>query len=113
MPVGGFVSSGELRSRVTILRPTGTTSSTGGVTEGSAETVVSNAPAAIASSPANEQVRAGALNALVTHVVRMRYVSGLKPYMTLTFEGREFQILSIVDVDERHVEHQLLCAEVQ
>lgn len=109
----GFVSAGELRSRVTIKRPVGTTSATGGVVEGTPQVFASSVPAAIESALGSEALRAGGLVAGVTHLVKLRYLDGVKPWMTVTFEDRQFQILSIVDVDERHIEHQLLCAEAQ
>lgn len=108
-----LVSAGELRSRVIIKRPVGTTSATGGVVEGTPQTFADSVPAAIASTLGNEALQAGGLVSGVTHIVKMRYMSGLRPWMTVTFETREFQILSVIDVDERHIEHQLLCAEVQ
>lgn len=107
------MTAGELRSRVTIKRPVGTTSATGGVVEGTPEIFASRIPASIVSALGSELLRASGLVAGVTHVVKLRYLSGVQSWMTVTFEDRVFQILSIVDVDERHIEHQLLCAEVQ
>jgi len=108
-----FVSTGALRSRVTLLKPTGTTGPTGGVIPGEPEVLAADVPAAIASSPANEQLRAGAQQSLVTHVVRLRYLPGVVPFMVVAWEGLTFQILSIVDVAALHVELELRCAEVQ
>jgi SPP1 family predicted phage head-tail adaptor len=109
----GLVSAGELRSRVRINRPVGTVSATGGVVEGEPEVFADRVPAAINSTLGNEVLRAGALVAGLTHIIKIRYLSGLQAWMTVEFETRQFQILSVVDVDERHIEHQLLCAEVQ
>jgi SPP1 family predicted phage head-tail adaptor len=108
-----LVTAGELRSRATIMRPIGTTSATGGVIEGTPEVFAERIPAAITSALGSEVLRAGGLVAGVTHIVKIRYLFGVQSYMTVTFEDRTFQILSIVDTDERHIEHQLLCAEVQ
>lgn len=47
----------------------------------------------------------------VTHRVRMRYTSGLKPKMRITSEGRTFEIASIVERGRRE-EHELLVTEV-
>lgn len=111
MPLGTYVSAGELSARISIIRPVGTTSATGGIVEGSPETFADLIPAAIASALGNESIQAGGLAAFATHRIRVRYLPGLKPWMWVTFEGREFQILSIVDVNERHIEQELLCAE--
>jgi len=47
----------------------------------------------------------------VTHRVRMRYTSGLKPKMRLVSEGRTFEIASVVERGRRD-EHELLVTEV-
>lgn len=46
----------------------------------------------------------------VTHRVRMRYTSGLKPKMRLKSDGRTFEINSIVERGRRE-EHELLVTE--
>lgn len=113
MPVAARVAAGELRHRITLVQPGGTTSATGGVTPGAGTTFAENVPAAISSSLGREVLQASQLNASVSHVIRMRYMAGVTPAMTVTFEDRTLQILSVLDVDERHVELQLLCAETQ
>lgn len=107
----GFVTAGALRSRATIHRPIGTPSATGGVVEGTPELFADRVPVAITAAPLPEQLLAGSLTAGVTYVVRLRYLPGLLPLMTLTVEGRLWQITAVVDVEERHVEHQLACVE--
>jgi len=47
----------------------------------------------------------------VTHRVRMRYTTGLKPKMRLVSEGRTFEIDSVVERGRRE-EHELLVTEV-
>jgi len=47
----------------------------------------------------------------VTHRVRMRYITGLKPKMRLVSEGRTFEIDSVVERGRRE-EHELLVTEV-
>jgi SPP1 family predicted phage head-tail adaptor len=47
----------------------------------------------------------------VTHRVRMRYTTGLKPKMRLTCEGRTFEIMSVVERGRRE-EHELMVSEV-
>ncbi len=106
-----FVTSGELRSRIKIERPIGTVSATGGVIEGTPEVFADRVPARIQSAQGSEAIRAGGIVSGISHVIAMRYQRGVQSFMTVTFEGRQFQIVSIVDTDERHVELQLLCAE--
>ena len=59
----------------------------------------------------NEQVTALANEGNVTHRVRMRYTSGLKPKMRVTCEGRTFEIMSVVERGRRE-EHELMVSEV-
>lgn len=113
MPVGGRVAAGELRQRITILRPTGTQSATGGTVAGTPETVAADLPAAVESTVlGTEAIQAGQVLANVTHRIRLRYREGITPWMTVTCNGRTFQILSVIDVDERHLDTWLACAEV-
>lgn len=52
------------------------------------------------------------VNESATHEVTMRYVCGLTREMELLHEGRRFDINSIVDSDEKHYEHVLICQEL-
>ena len=47
----------------------------------------------------------------VTHRVRMRYTAGLKPKMRIACEGRNFEIMSVVERGRRE-EHELMVSEV-
>ncbi len=106
-----FVAAGELRSRIKIERPIGTVSPTGGVIEGTPEVFADRVPARIASAQGSEAIKAGGIVSGITHTIAMRYQAGVQSFMTVTFEARQFQIVSIVDTDERHVELLLLCVE--
>jgi Phage head-tail joining protein len=44
--------------------------------------------------------------------VRGRYHPGITLETQLVFEGRTFQVQSVTDVDERHIELVLMCVEV-
>jgi SPP1 family predicted phage head-tail adaptor len=58
-----------------------------------------------------ETINALALEATVTHRVRMRYTDGLKPKYRIVAEGRTFEIISVLEKGRR-VEHELLVTEV-
>lgn len=58
-----------------------------------------------------EAINAMANEAVVTHRVRMRYTSGLKPKMRLVSDGRTFEIMSAVERGRRE-EHELMVSEV-
>lgn len=42
---------------------------------------------------------------------RLRYLAGVEPDMRVLFDGRTFDLVEIIDVDERHKELQLLAVE--
>ena len=59
----------------------------------------------------SEAINALAVEATVTHRVRMRFTSGLQPKYRIVAEGRVFDIISVVERGRR-VEHELLVTEV-
>jgi SPP1 family predicted phage head-tail adaptor len=58
-----------------------------------------------------ESINALAVEATVTHRIRMRYTQGLKPKFRIIAEGRTFEIISVLEKGRR-VEHELLVTEV-
>lgn len=48
----------------------------------------------------------------LTTRVRIRYRPGIKPSMRVLYGGRVFDIQSVIDLEERHIELQLMCKEV-
>lgn len=59
----------------------------------------------------SEAINALAIEATVTHRVRMRYTQGLQPKYRIIAEGRTFDIISVIERGRR-VEHELLVTEV-
>ena len=59
----------------------------------------------------NEQMTAMAQEGSVTHRIRMRYTTGMKPKMRLISEGRTFEVMSVVERGRRD-EHELMVTEV-
>lgn len=59
----------------------------------------------------NEVINALAIEATVTHRIRMRFTDGLKPKYRVVAEGRTFEIVSVLEKGRR-VEHELLVTEV-
>lgn len=52
------------------------------------------------------------VNSEVTHKINMRYMTGLTPDMRIKFGDRYFNIISIINFQERNIMLQLLCREV-
>jgi len=59
-----------------------------------------------------EYFAAQQVQAEVTTRIRIRYRRGIRPEMRVLYDGRLFNILSVIDPEERHVELQLMCREV-
>ena len=52
------------------------------------------------------------VDGLAAFFLRGRYHPDITIETQVTFEGRKFQVQSVSDVDERHVEILLMCVEV-
>lgn len=48
----------------------------------------------------------------LTARIRIRYRPGIKPAMRVVYGQRVFDIQSVIDPEERHIELQLMCKEV-
>jgi SPP1 family predicted phage head-tail adaptor len=59
-----------------------------------------------------EYFAAAAVNAQNDVRIRIRYRPGVTPDMRVVYGQRVFDIQSVIDVDERHREIQLMCREV-
>jgi len=59
-----------------------------------------------------QSVATQVVEGLAAFFVRGRFHPGITLETQILFEGRTFQVQSITDIEERHVELQLLCVEV-
>ena len=58
-----------------------------------------------------ELLTAKSINAEVSHRVVVRYRAGIIAAMRVVYQGRFFNILSVIDPDTAHVALHLLCSE--
>ncbi len=68
--------------------------------------------AAVADLSGKEYFQAGAMQSEVTTRIKIRYRTGITPSMRVLYGSRVFQILSVIDKDERHHVIELTCKEV-
>jgi len=61
---------------------------------------------------AAERIRAHEIETEITHLLTIRYRSGITDKMKIVFRDRTFNIKSIIDVEEANVKLQLLCTEI-
>lgn len=59
-----------------------------------------------------ERLRSMQLKATLTHKIVIRYFAGLTPKHQILFDGRLFQIRSVINVEERNRFYELSCDEV-
>lgn len=59
-----------------------------------------------------EQAESQQMKATATHEVKLRYYAGLTPHHRLKWGARVFNIVSVNDVEEANVNHELRCREV-
>lgn len=60
---------------------------------------------------ADEQLFAGQLAKLASHKISVRYLSGLNTKMRINFDGRIFNIVSILNINERNEMLEILAEE--
>lgn len=101
---------GKFRHRVTIQKYTPTHDSFG---EEVKEWVdVCTVWAGVEPLRGREFFRAQTIHAEVTTRVSIRYRGGISPKMRVVFDGRFFDILSVINEEEKNKEIQLMCKEM-
>lgn len=110
--------AGDLRDRVRIEGSTDTLSDTGGIVSGGVTVIATGVPAAIEALPlpfqSREQQGAGGQQSALTHTIRMRYRTDVKPAMRIVelgSLGRTFEIIVPPQPDVRKSEIGLLCVQ--
>ena len=108
-----MTSIGQLRTRMHIQQVTETRTPDGGIAE--AWTPFAQVWAKVQGLRGRELFAAQQVQATTTHKVTIRYCRGLTSKHRMLIgqdESRVLNIESVVDVDEKHVTHELMCTEV-
>jgi SPP1 family predicted phage head-tail adaptor len=103
------VKIGKLRHPITIEQVAETQDPDGSVIE--TWSTYANAQAAFEPISGREYFAAQTTQADVTHRISLRYVSGVVPKMRVKYGTRTFDILSVINTNERNRELQLMCRE--
>lgn len=104
-----MIAAGQLRHRITVEAFTETPRADGGIDE--AWTNVGQRWASIEPLNGKEFMEAQQLGSEVTHRVKLRHFPGLTPKHRLTFGTRTFNIVSVLNLDERSIVAELMCKE--
>ena len=102
-------SIGRLRRRLTLEAASRTPDGGGGAAE--SWTAIAQAWVDIRSKSGDETVHADARSGHVSHEITLRYRSGVVPAMRFVSGTRRFDILAVIDIDERHRWLKCLCVE--
>ena len=103
------MNAGSLNKYITLQQSTRVSDGMGGFTLSYVD--VDSVWAAIWPVSANETVAANATTMVISHRIRIRYRSVLKPSWRIKFGARYFAIVSIINPNERNEWLDLLCKE--
>ena len=100
---------GKLRHRITLLKQVNDVNDYGA----SVQTwrTVATVWAEVRPLSGREYFSAQQVQSEVTTQIWLRYRDGIKPSMKVKFANREFEILSVLNTQERDVSLQLMCKE--
>lgn len=107
----GKLRIGSMRHRVDVLAPTQNPTGLAGETEVEYPQVASRW-CSITNLSVAEGEWGDEQTASASHMIRMRYFTGLTPQHRLRFQGREFNIVGPVNVDENGWEHRVYVKEL-
>lgn len=95
--------AGQLRHRIAIQESTDTPDGAGGFTSSWADiSGMESVPAAIWPLSSKESLDSMKLELSVTHKIRIRYRSGITAKNRIKFGSRYFNIISLINPDERN-----------
>lgn len=100
---------GQLRRRITIQQPVEVTDQYG--TPAIQWQEFATVWAAVEPIRGREYILLKNTNSELTVRIRIRYLPGVTNAMRVVYDDRVFNIESVIDVDERHKEMHLMCAE--
>nr|DAS53972.1 MAG TPA: Putative head tail adaptor [Caudoviricetes sp.] len=100
---------GKLRHRITLLRQVNEVNDYGASTQTWKR--VATVWADVRPLSGREYFSAQQVQSEVTTQIWLRHIEGIKPTMKVKFGEREFEILSVLNTQERDVSLQLMCKE--
>ena len=103
--------AGDLRHRIIIQPNTNTSDGMGGMTTTYPEKDWIRVWAAIWPVSATEQLATMKEIMIISHRIRIRYRSGIKPRWRIRFSDRYFNIVSIINPNEKNELLDLMCKE--
>lgn len=102
--------AGALRHRVRIQTRSATADNYGEPAQ-TWTTTHTDVPASVEPLSGREMITAAAVQSAITHRVRMRYAAGVDAAARVLFGTRVLDVQSVINVDERGRELELMCTE--
>lgn len=103
------VRAGKLRHEVGLYTLAQTPDGAGGQTE--VYSLLATVFASIERLEETEELNAGMQQNVTTHLINIRYCTGLSVSDQVRFGSREFEITEINDIDQRNYVQELKCVE--
>lgn len=107
----GRLLAGKLRHRIDLVQVSNAQDSTGGF-DLSADVVFANVWASVEALSGSEALVLESQASMVSHQVIIRYMPGVNSSLQVWFQGRQFQITSVQNPDERNKMLCLMCVEI-
>lgn len=104
------LAAGELKQVVTIQQNRRTFDTNGDPT--TSWTDLATRRASIMPTVGTEKDAGGTFAAVVTVKIKMRYFAGLTPAQRIQNDSKNYEILSVVNVESADVVHELICKEI-
>jgi len=105
-----MINAGKLNKRISILRAVGVTNNSLG--QGTPKyQVYKTVWANVTPLTGKEYSEAQIIRAETTYRIKLRYIDGVLPDMKVEYNGKKFDIISVLNIEERNVELHLMCAE--
>lgn len=105
------ILAGKLRHKIDIVKPTNSQDDTGGTSLAN-NTIFANCWASINALSGQEGFAASEFVSTSSHMVTIRYRPGVTTAMQVWFKGRTFQIVAVLNPDEKTKTLILLCSEI-
>ena len=104
------IRAGLLRHQLELQRKTRSRNASGGWTKTS--TTIATVWGSMEPVSGNELVEAKKQGWDVTHKARIRHYEGLTPEWRIVFDSRDFEIVSVLNIEERGIVDEIMCKEL-
>ena len=106
-----MINIGRLRNRIQILEYAESENELGQTVNGLVP--IKTVWAEIHPLKSKEYIEAGLTQTETTYKITMRYFEGLTEEMVIEYQDRQFSVVSIADIEMKHLFYELMCKEIK